>query len=359
MDSLRIEQAAAAWLARREGDHWNPAQAAALEQWLAADTAHRVAFLRLRATWEQAGRLKALGAGLPRGRVPPRGQWDAAWPALEAASAVDAPGPRARVDAALAGVRFRPREQAPPAVGGRQRFAGIVALAGLFALAIGASRQAEVPPASFHSALGEVVPVTLNDGSDAVLGSDSRIEVRLSPRRRAIALTRGEAIFDVARDPQRPFVVEAGERQVVAVGTRFSVRRDGAQVQVVVTEGTVRLEPVAGGSSLPSALLPAGSVALAGPDGVSVLSPGVEAATRRLAWRDGDLSFEDLPLAEALAEFNRYNPRPLELADPSLATLRVGGSFRWSEPERFVDLVEQLFPVRAERRPDRVLLHRR
>ncbi len=362
MDSQRIERDAAAWLARREGGDWDEADAAALEAWLRAGTAHRVAFLRLQAAWDEAGRLQALAAGLPRGEVPARGAWNATLPGLDG---LEGERPRAQTGArdhpdALAALVFRP---APAARSPRRRgvLVALAASAALLLLAVGGYRHAAPVPLHYLSALGEITPVVLGDGSDLVLGSDSEVEVRLSARQRAIALGRGEAIFEVVRDPQRPFVVEAGTQRVVAVGTRFSVRRMGEEVSVVVTEGSVRLEPSAaqGRQRLPSALLPAGSVAVAGPHGVSVRSVGLDAAARQLAWRDGDLSFDDLPLDAAVAEFNRYNARKLVVADSTVAALRVGGSFRWAEPERFADLLEQMLPVRVERLPDRVLLHQR
>src|SRR5690606_7372246 len=76
--SIRIERAAAAWLARRDAGGWAARDQAELEDWLAASTAHRVAWLRLQAAWRESGRLKALGAGLPAGRVPAPGRWAAA-----------------------------------------------------------------------------------------------------------------------------------------------------------------------------------------------------------------------------------------------------------------------------------------
>jgi transmembrane sensor len=156
-------------------------------------------------------------------------------------------------------------------------------------------------------------------------------------------------------------VVEAAGRRAVAVGTRYAVRRDADGVRVVVTGGRVRLEgePGADGHAAPVALLPAGSLATAGRNGVLVRSLPLADVQRYLGWRDGFLAFDDLPLAQAAGEFNRFNARRLELADPAVAQLRVGGNFRWSNVEGFVGLLEQGFPVRAERHPDRIVLHSR
>jgi transmembrane sensor len=145
------------------------------------------------------------------------------------------------------------------------------------------------------------------------------------------------------------------------VGTRFSVRRNPEDVRVVVTEGKVRLETRIGddGRAQPVSLLPAGSVATAGRNGVLVRSVPVADAERYLEWREGFLTFDDTSLAEAAAEFNRFNARKLELGDATVADLRVGGNFRWSNAEGFARLLEQGFPVRVERHPERIVLHAR
>ena len=145
------------------------------------------------------------------------------------------------------------------------------------------------------------------------------------------------------------------------MGTRFSVRRNPEDVRVVVTEGKVRLETRTGddGRAQPVSLLPAGSVATAGRNGVLVRSVPVADAERYLEWREGFLTFDDTSLAEAAAEFNRFNARKLELADATVADLRVGGNFRWSNAEGFARLLEQGFPVRVERHPERIVLHAR
>lgn len=214
---------------------------------------------------------------------------------------------------------------------------------------------------AYASGVGEVRNLVLADGSSATLGSDSRIAVHIGRAARDVALLQGEAFFDVAHDRGRPFVVAAGSRRVVAVGTRFSVRQDAASLRVVVTGGTVRLDGPRGedGRAPPAMLLPAGSVATAGPDGVLVRTLAVAEAERLLQWRSGFLSFEDTALAAAVAEFNRYTTRKLVLADATVARLRIGGNVRWDNADGFARLLELGFPVRAERLPDRIVLHAR
>ncbi|MDR6842930.1 FecR family protein [Pseudoxanthomonas sacheonensis] len=360
--SRQIEQIAAAWLARRDGDGWDKQAQAELEAWLAEATAHRVAFLRLEAAWAHGGRLKALGAGVPAGEIPARGQWARAsfdMHERRAASDEDAP----QTDATkgppdLRELAFAPRKpQRSSRVVGYAGTAMAVVLA--VALGWGWQRHASVEQASYLTALGDLRHVPLSDGSNATMSSDSRMQVSLSNGERRIDLQQGEAFFEVAKDPGRPFVVSAGGRQVVAVGTRFAVRRDGADLRVVVTEGTVRLqsEGDAGPRRMPITLLHAGNVALVSSRGVSVRTGSVEEAERDLDWRSGYVTFRDTPLEAAAAEFNRYNARKIVMGDTEVAAMRVGGNFRWSNTEAFVRLLEQGFPIRAERHPDRIVLH--
>ena len=351
-----IEATAADWLARRDGGDWSQADAAALDAWLGADCGHRVAFLRLQAAWNESGRLQALGAGWKRPGPPPRGHWTQPSHghgiATLGSEAAPLPAPPDLRDLQLA-----PRRRVQ---GSRTAHAFAALSIAACALLAGWGWQTyhHAESASYHTALGGIDTQSLADGSSTVLASDSHIDVHLSRRERRIDLARGEAIFDVAKDPGRPFVVDAGSRQVVAVGTRFSVRRDARALRVVVTEGTVRLQsPPGSAKPLPSALLPAGSVALVGEDGVLVRSLAVADAERMLDWRDGLLVFRDTTLAEAAAEFNRYNARKLVVADAAAGALRVGGSFRWDNAEGFVRLLERGFPVRADYDPARIVLH--
>lgn len=346
-DSMAIEQAAAGWLARRDGGRWNAEEEAALQRWLDIDVGHRVAFLRLQAAWQEGGRLQALGAGWQDSAAPARGHWQVS--------------PAGRREQMLQAMAQRPASARPVRQRRFARFAVAATLAGCaLALAWGWRSQTRVDTATYRTAMGEVRTLPLADGSHATLASATGIEVRLSGRARDVALTSGEAIFEVAKDPRRPFSVAAEGYRAVAVGTRFSVRRDVAALRVVVTEGTVRLDaPATAAGAIPSVMLPAGSVALVRGNGLLVRSLPLADAQRLLDWRDGLLAFRDAPLSEVVAEFNRYNARKLVLADAQAGALRIGGSFRWDNTEGFVRLLEAGFPVRAEADTGRIVLHSR
>ncbi len=346
-DSLAIEQEAADWLARQDGPNWSQADQQALNEWLQAETAHRVAWLRLQAAWQECGRLQALAAGQqPPSGPPPR--------------SLAPPPSTARSEQMLHALAHQPRIRRPSAV--RRSFPRFAAVAVLAACAVAASwgwhAQTKITTHAYATVLGEIRSQGLEDGTQATLGSDSSIVARLSRRSRAIELVRGETIFDVAKDPKRPFRVSADGYEAVAVGTRFSVRRSPDALRVVVTEGTVRLEtPAHGREAPPSVLLPAGSVALVEHGNVLVRSLSVADASRLLDWTNGLLAFHDATLAEVAAEFNRYNARKLVIGDPQTAALRIGGSFRWDNAAGFVRLLEAGFPVRAQAEADRILLH--
>jgi transmembrane sensor len=335
--SRTIEQRAAEWLARREFNAWSGEDETALQAWLAADIGHRVAFLRLQAAWAESDRLQALAAGWRQAGPPPRGYWTT--PAGERIELTSRAPPR--------------RSRLPPIAA-----AAVLVIACTLATGLGWRSYNRVDSAQYSTALGATDTLPLADGSQAILASDSRIDVRLSRRQRHIALGQGEAFFSVAKDPDRPFVVAAGGHDVVAVGTRFSVRRDGPDLRVVVTEGTVRLESH-GRSARPASLLPAGSVALVRGDDVLVRSVALDDAERLLDWRQGLLAFRDTTLAEAVAEFNRYNPRKLAIGDAEAGALRIGGSFRADNATAFVRLLEQGFPVRADASGDHIVLRSR
>lgn len=345
--SLEIEREAAAWLARRDGGGWSEADEAALVRWLDADTAHHVAYLRLAASWQQADRLQALGAGWQGKGPPPRGYWQAPL-ATRSEQLLQAMMDRP------ASSRARPKQSLLARI--TATAAVMLVCAGLAAW--GWRTYTHVDVATYRTTMGEVETLPLVDGSRATLASNSKIEVRMSRGERQIQLLRGEAIFAVAKDPGRPFIVNAGSYQAVAVGTRFSVRRDPKDLRVVVTEGIVRLESSPGSDTpQPASLLPADSIALVRDGGVLVRSVPPGDAERLLDWRDGLLAFRDTSLSEAVAEFNRYNVRKIVIADAQVGRMRIGGSFRWDNAPGFVQLLETGFPVRADYQAERIVLH--
>jgi transmembrane sensor len=186
--------------------------------------------------------------------------------------------------------------------------------------------------------------IVLEDGSVIDLNTNSDVRVRLQAERREVKLLRGEGRFQVAHDSHRPFVVTAADASVRAVGTAFSVRlREASQVDVLVAEGAVAVAS----STIPHAPpVTAGEAAVLQPNRMSVRHMEPEVMQSHLAWTSGRLQFRGETLAEAVAEFNRYNRRQIRLADDSLARLRVGGTFNATDPESFAAALSSAFRLR-------------
>ncbi|HVU25159.1 MAG TPA: FecR domain-containing protein [Opitutus sp.] len=209
--------------------------------------------------------------------------------------------------------------------------------------------------------------LTLADGSLVELNADARIRADFTPGQRTVHLLSGEAHFIVAKNPARPFVVEAGKFTVRAVGTAFDVNLGGEAISVLVTEGNVQLgeQQPAGEPSL-LRRLSAGQQATVEPRGAASPSPAVlvhdlspAEIDAALAWQSLRLEFVDLPLREVVAEFNRFNSRKLVVADARTGDILVGGTFRADNVEAFVRLLDVGFGVRAmPRGEDLVLVHR-
>ena len=207
---------------------------------------------------------------------------------------------------------------------------------------------------------GELLQVGLQDGSRVSLDTQSRAEVRLYRDRRVVLLQEGQAHFVVQPDAERPFDVLAGAARVTVVGTRFSVRlRSGATprptpVDVVVEEGEVRVGPQEPSDPATHALaalrLRAGNRVLI--DGHGVPGPVGPAPAASPAWLQRRLALDGIPLAEAVAEIERYADTGLVIADPAVAALRLHGSVDLRQVASFVRALPQALPVRLAPRPD-------
>jgi transmembrane sensor len=353
----QIEQAAAVWLARRDREDWGDADEAKLNDWLSASIAHRVAFIRLETTWRQTGRLKALAAGVTTRGTPP-GEWPRSPyfgdPLEESYTQIARPAEPAILVApeftAVSGVT-RARAVAP------RQLLTAVAAALFLAVVAGVSWRVWFHQGTlYRTVVGSVEAVPMNDGSTITLNTDSGVRVAISDKERRVDLEKGEAFFEVAKDPKRPFVVRAGNERIVAVGTKFSVWRQADDVRVIVTEGRVRVEHVGAHRQTQAAFISAGSVAVAGLAGVLVRDKGLSDVEEHLSWRQGFVIFHETPLSDAVAEFNRYNTRQIVIDDSALASIRVGGNFRSNNADGFVRLLAEAFPIRVEDSEGRIVL---
>jgi transmembrane sensor len=223
-------------------------------------------------------------------------------------------------------------------------------------------------PNHFHGDLttqvGEISRLELPDGSVAQLNTNSVVSVQFSPTVRRIELLRGEAHFAVAKNPERPFTVQAGEWEVRAVGTAFEVKYDAGTVEVLVTEGRVRMTQRGASNAMEPQFLDAGQRAVVSDAQRAVASP-VQVATvpaseieRELSWRQQRLVFVSTPLSEIVGEFNRYQTRKIVVADAELALERFGGTFETKDLETFLQLLELNPAIDVERGVDRIVLRR-
>ena len=338
------DERAADWLIRRDRG-LTPGEQDDYLQWLAADPRHGDALARQQATWRE---LDLLADWRPEHAPEPN-------PAL------------------LAPPRHATRRPL------RWLALGALAAAACVALAFFLNRETR-PTSSLVSATPTVATGyekrLLDDGSVLELNRGASVSVVYTPTERRVRLLSGEVHFTVAKNPARPFIVSAAGVETRAVGTAFNVRLAAAAVEVLVTEGRVQVTPsLAPDSRSSDTLAPPATAALVSrgervtislasaranvtwPPIVPIAVTAAEIA-RALAWQPRLLEFSSAPLAQVVAEFNRYNTLQISLADPDLASLPVIASFRSDNAEGFVRLLEATAGVRAERRGNTILLRR-
>ena len=374
-----IEQQAAEWVARIDL-RGTPEEWTALDAWLNTSPRHRAAFLRLSVAWRRADELKKLaplsGAVDPDLLADPRLIDDTPRPAAHAAArtmptrnlrvvastekpiAADSDWAAARV------YRARPDNTSSnedvdvfthDVSGGVRSFralatsrlaASVTVLAITVLGGIGAWYAVEQRNTqTYATRVGEFEQVTLEDGSKIALNTNTEVRVHYSSHYRHIDLTRGEALFQVAKNKEKPFDVEAGSTTVRAVGTAFSVRLHEAgeneRVDVVVSEGRISINPPS------KQTYAAGSVATVRNGRVDATVLAMEDITGRLAWTTGRLMFQGEKLSDVIQELNRYNLRQLQITDPDIADLRVGGTFQATDPDGFARALGATFGIKS------------
>lgn len=202
-------------------------------------------------------------------------------------------------------------------------------------------------PLTYVTAVGEQRTIRLEDGSRVTLDTGSRMQVRLDDARRSVSLISGQAFFDVAGNPTRPFVVSAGDTHVTATGTRFDVRRLGDGARVTLVEGRVIVRETARAGDGWS-LDPGQQVTTATP------RPAVATVdvAQETSWTTGRLIFRETPIRTAVDEINRYSETKIELQASHIADIPVSGVFDAGDTDAFVAALQDLYSVRAERRLD-------
>jgi transmembrane sensor len=302
IDDIRAQ--AAAWLARLHSDARQSEDQAAFQTWLSEDPRHHAAFEAITTTWDLVG-----GVQLAR---PMRAQLL---------------GPSRR--GLLIG--------------------GGLAAAGALAGTVWFVERGDV----YVSGRGEQKRVALADGSWLILDTDTRLRVRLGRERRAITLEYGRAYFDVASDVLRPFVVNAGNRDVVVTGTAFDVQHADENVSVTLERGRVFVRPASDADGHAYALVPGDRIAFASGTQPRQDRPDLALA---MAWRTGRLGFDRETLSHAVAEMNRYGGLPLVIADPAIANLQISGLYSAGDSADFARSIALLLPVSVDVETSRVVL---
>jgi transmembrane sensor len=309
MRSRDIDSAAAAWAARVDRAPLSAVEQADLEQWLSQDRRHLGAFARARAIAVHFDRASALGKAFDfsRSEVP----------------------------------RFA-RIRRAVIVGAGVTFAAALAAFALRPLLTNSASDYTTPQ-------GEVRRVPLDDGSAMTLNTATQLDVLYSRSERTVTLKDGEALFNVAKDPNRPFIVRAGETTVRAVGTSFAVRRlPENRIKVVVREGVVEVtQPGSGGRE--TVRVSAHNQLVTQPRSRPTIAPVPSLELERaLAWQQGMISFDGVPLREAAAEFQRYGGTRILIDDPEIANRTVTGLFSATNPVGFARAVANSMDLKAQ-----------
>lgn len=354
-----LHDQAAAWVARLAADDVSPSDRADFQEWLSTSPAHLQAFNEAQETWADLDALAGLattdGGPLPESL-------------------------RREVErcAALA--------TATPRIPARARRVALLAASLLLGVlgVLWANRPRPIDLTNvtgtapeLKTNVGERKETMLADGSVVWLNTDSQLLVALSPRQRSVRLVRGEAYFEVAKDPARPFVVSAGDRTITAVGTAFTVVNRGDEVRVTVVEGTVEVARRTGSVAAkraspraPSAQVPEpaeaprrvtrAESAVVTDDEVQVTELPPEAVEHHASWREGRLYFDALSLKEMVEQLSPYLHAHVVIADPSIEGFVGGGVVYLDDAEAIFTAIERSWPVEVTRpAPDLIVLKRR
>lgn len=297
---------------------------AAFERWRAADPRHAEIYARVERGWEQSALLAQTRFGRARRLPTPRQRLFT---------------PPARYALAAAAVL-------------------IVAVAGLTLSPGFLQRFAQPGATEFASRVGEIRTLTLADGSTVTLDTDSALRVAFTPDERRLVLSRGRARFEVAHDPDRPFVVTAGGGSIRALGTVFDVGIADGRVRVTLLRGTVEVRNTDAGSNggptrAVERLQPNEKISFVAS---APLPPPQPIAQSDKQWTSGMLAFDETRLAEAVAEANRYSTTRIIITDPAVGDLRITGAYRAGDIRGFAQSVADSLSLRLTRAQDDLVL---
>ena len=321
---------AAVWVARLHGPNRTKEVEAGLRRWLADDPQHPIAFEMLTETWEKSARLR-------RSPIEQVASWEA--------------------------------------VGFRLKFS-------YAAVAIAATAVVAVIGTLFYlhtdviaTGIGEFRALTLQDGTRVFMDSSTRLSVHYEKAQRQVRLESGEAFFEVANNPRRPFIVRASGHLIRDLGTEFDVRSDAQGLAVTLVEGKVTVSLIsavpdgsalhdASGSLSPPALLPPEqlrAVALSAGERLTFTATGVSRIDHPslgivTAWERGQVVLDNTSLPDAVAEMNRYSQQKIVLENAAASGIRVSGVFQAGDSQNFAAAVARTYHMTASQQGDAIVL---
>lgn len=330
MDGITPADVAERWLARLMAPDCSLKDKERFEAWLRSAPEHALAYEDAQALWISLGGLEEdavvgphVAEALQPARLPVMEQWTAA-----AASIT----PRRRSNAR--------RSWTPLGAG--------IAATIIIGLAVWPGMQPQAPMTPYV-ATTSIRDVRLSDGSRVQLDLGARITTRIDERSRSIELTSGRAMFEVAHDAVRPFVVDVGVGSVTALGTQFQVLRSGQALSVTLLEGSVSIDNRKRGAEQGSLRLVPGQIARYASSTKSWTVANIDAA-ETTSWSQGFHVFTATPLGEAIVEINRYSAVKLELDDPGLSDLRLSGSYKLGDAAVIAQALPYAVAVRVMER---------
>ncbi|MDO9249822.1 MAG: FecR domain-containing protein [Phenylobacterium sp.] len=306
------------WIARLQSDDLTSADAQAFDAWLDAATENALAYDQALAVWNSVG-----------------------------ASGQDIVRELARVQ------RHRAKQL------GRRWMAGAASAAAAAALVLAVLPSLTSTPVTetYATATGQRRAVTLADGSKVELNAETKLVVTLSRDERRVVMGEGEAIFDVAAEPGRPFTINSGGHVVRVVGTQFDVRHRDGGLAVTVGRGVVEVTPDPKGAPSRTYVLRPGqrlAIGEANQARLSTIEPSVA-----FSWRTGRMVYRDEPLSNVVADLNRQFAKPIIIADPELGRTPISGVLVMDSQSEVVGRLALMLPITAITSPEGVVLRRK
>lgn len=349
-ENVQISEEAADWFVEFRSDDIEPITRQAFSDWLRASPEHVRAYLEIAAIWNEGACLDAKNRYHEEELIALAREVPVVIPLAASATMRAASGsPGGRVHAPW------------------RRFAAaaslLIAAAGLFV-------WHEARRGVFGTEVGEMRSLALEDGSTVQLNSRSRMKVRFSEAEREVILLDGQALFQVAKDARRPFVVWSDATEIRAVGTQFDVNRRQAGTTVTVLEGRVEVTALGAGDRSTPGGVPGASETRERGSGAVLLAAGQQVVVHRgakpalaganlaaaTAWTHRQLIFNSATLAEVAEEFNRYNKTQIVLKDPEVVDFHISGVFSSTDPGALIRFLRQRRGIEVVETEDGILI---